>query len=74
VTADGATWAVSINGQEYSLADGAVFLVRAGGGTARVTQVRRDAGGVPATSEAWDRLAGEIPEVKAFLAEVGGAQ
>ncbi len=72
VTADGVTWAVSLNGREYPLADGAVFLVRTGGGTARVTQVRRDVSGLPATAETWDRLAGEIPEVKAFVAEVGG--
>jgi len=72
VTADGVTWAVSLNGRDYPLVDGAVFLVRTRGGNAQVTQVRRDVSRLPATSEEWDRLAGEIPEVKAFVAEVGG--
>jgi len=74
VTADEVTWAVSLNGREYPLGDGAVFLVRAGGGAARVTQVSWDVGGLPAAPETWHRLAGEIPEVAAFLAAAAGKE
>jgi hypothetical protein len=70
-TADGATWVISINGQEYRPEDGAIFLVRTGG-AAQVTQVKREVSELPANPQAWARLADDIPEVKAFLAEVGG--
>jgi hypothetical protein len=49
--------------------DGAPFLVRTRGASAKVTQVKQDLSGQPPTNETWQRLAKESPEVKEFMAQ-----
>jgi hypothetical protein len=65
-TTDGKTWTVAVNGKEYRLEDGAVFLIRTRGGPAKVSQVKQDLSGLQPTKETWERLAKENPEVKDF--------
>jgi hypothetical protein len=71
ITTEGKPQTVTVNGKEYSLEDGALFLVRTRGGRVRVTQVKRDLSDLPPTSATWDQLAKESPQVKAFLAKAG---
>ena len=60
-----------MNGKEYGLDDGALFLVQTRGASAKVTQVKQDLSALPPTSETWQRLAKESPEVKEFLTQAG---
>jgi hypothetical protein len=66
---DGNAWTITVNDKEYRLEDGAVLLVRTHGDSAKVTQVKHDLSGLPATNETWQRLANECPEVKEFTAQ-----
>lgn len=71
-TKDGKSGAVTLNGKDYRLEEGAVFLVRTAGGPARVTQVKQDLSGLKPGLATWDRLRKEKPEVKEFVDEVCG--
>jgi hypothetical protein len=70
-TTDGKAFTVTVNGKEYGLDDGALFLVQTRGASAKVTQVKQDLSALPPTSETWQRLAKESPEVNEFLTQVG---
>jgi hypothetical protein len=70
-TTDGKAWTVTVNGKEYGLDDGALFLVQTRGASAKVTQVKQDLSALLPTSETWQRLAKESPEVKEFLTQAG---
>jgi hypothetical protein len=70
-TTDGKAWTVTVNGKEYGLDDGALFLVQTRGGATKVTQVKQDLSTLPPTSETWQQLAKESPEVKEFLTQAG---
>jgi hypothetical protein len=73
-TTDGKTWTVTVNGKEYRLEDGALFLVRTRGGSAKVSQVKQDLSGLQPTKETWQRLAKESPEVKDFMVQAGAKE
>jgi hypothetical protein len=68
-TTDRNAWTVTVNGKEYRLEDGKLFLVRTRGASAKVTQVKQDLSGLAPTNETWQRLAKECPEVKEFMAQ-----
>lgn len=68
-TTDGKAFTVTVNGKEYGLDDGALFLVQTRGASAKVTQLKQDLSALPPTSETWQRLAKESPEVKEFLVQ-----
>lgn len=70
-TTDGKAWTVTVNGKEYGLDDGAVFLVQTRGASAKVTQVKQDLSALQPTSETWQRLAKDSPKVKDFLTQAG---
>jgi hypothetical protein len=70
-TSDGKSGTVTINGTEYRLEDGPIFLVRTRGDGQRTQQVRGDLAALKPTAESWERLAKERAEVKAYLARVG---
>jgi hypothetical protein len=70
-TTDGKAFTVTVNGKEYGLDDGALFLVQTHGASAKVTQVKQDLSALPPTSETWQRLAKESTEVKEFLTQAG---
>jgi len=72
VTTDVKRGTVTVNGVDYELADGAVFLVRARDRDAKVIQVERDVSGMKPTNATWRRLAEDEPEISRFLKEVGG--
>jgi hypothetical protein len=67
-TADGKTGPVTINGQQFDLAGGPLFLVTTKGGETHVQQLRRDLSKVEPTPGDLERLAAD-PEVSKFLAE-----
>jgi hypothetical protein len=71
VTTDGKAWTVTVNGKEYGLDDGALFLVQTPDASGKVTQVKQDLSALLLTSETWQRLAKESPEVKEFLTQAG---
>src|SRR5207253_3177814 len=73
-TTDGKAWTVTVNGKEYGLDDGALFLVRTRGASAKVTQVKQDLSGLQPGSQTWQRLAKESPEVKEFLTQAGAKE
>ena len=59
----------TINGKEYQLDEGTLFLVRTHHGT-RVTQLHVDLKNEsPFSRKTWDRLAKENPEIRKFMAE-----
>ena len=70
-TSDGKTGTVTINGAEYRLQDGPVFLVTTRGDGQRAQQVIADLSALKPTAESWERLAKERAEVKEYLARVG---
>jgi len=70
-TTDGKIRTVTVSGKEYRLEDGALFFVRTRGGSAKISQVKRDLSGLQPTKETWQRLAIESPEVKDFTAQAG---
>ena len=71
-TKDGKSGAVTLNGKEYHLEDGSLFLVRTAGGPVRVTQVKQDLSGLKPGATTWDRLRKENPEAKEFVDQVSG--
>jgi hypothetical protein len=73
-TKDGKAGVVTLNGKDYRLEEGAVFLVRTAGGPARVTQVKQDLSGLKPDVVTWDRLRKENPDIKGFIAEVCGPE
>jgi hypothetical protein len=73
-TTDGKTWTVTVNSKGYPLEDGALFLVRTRGGSAKVSQVKQDLSGLQATKETWQRLAKENPEVRDFMVQAGAKE
>jgi hypothetical protein len=71
VTTDGKTGVVTIADKDYTLADGAVLLVRAKEGPVRVTQVKHELSELTPGPATWDLLAKQNAEIKRFLDEVG---
>ena len=74
ITTEGKPQTVTVNGKEYSLEEGALFLVRTRGGSTRVTRVKRDLADMPPTNATWQQLAKESPKVKAFLTQARSAK
>ncbi|MBI3409731.1 MAG: hypothetical protein HY040_15430 [Planctomycetes bacterium] len=70
-TSDGINWTVAVNGTEYRLDDGAVFLVRTRGQAVKVIQVKQDISAMPPTHETWQRLPTENAEVQEFVKQAG---
>jgi hypothetical protein len=71
-TKDGKSGTVTLNGKDYRLEEGAVFLVRTADGPARITQVKQDLSGLKPGLATWDRLRKENTEVNEFVDEVCG--
>jgi hypothetical protein len=69
VTTDGKTGTVTLNGTDYRLEEGAVFLVRTGDGPMQVAQVRQDLSGLKPGAETWELLSKQNAETKKFLDE-----
>ena len=74
VTTDGKGWTVTVNGKEYALGDGALFLVQTRGGSAKIRQLKQDLSGLQPTKETWQRLAKASPEVKDFTDQAGAKE
>jgi hypothetical protein len=70
-TSDGKTGTLLIDGQEYDMAKGALFLVSTKGGKTGVQQISRDLTPFNPDKESLERLAKEDPDVARFVAEAG---
>ena len=68
-TGDGETGRVSVDGVDFDLAKGNVFLVRADDGGSRVRQLRRDLGHLRLDPEYFKSLARSDAEISAFFTE-----
>ena len=71
---DGKTGRVTLDGVDYDLANGNLFLVRADGQRHRVKQLRRDLGGLRLDPEYFKSLAASDAEIRAFFADAGGCR
>jgi hypothetical protein len=71
-TEDGTEASLSINGREFDLDDGALFLMRTSAGKAEITQLPRDLSGLRADSDAVVQFGLKDPELGAFLPAGGG--
>jgi hypothetical protein len=65
-TSDLATGTVTINGADYQLADGGLFLITPGD-PPKVVQLKRDLGKVEGSQQGLETLAREDPEVSTFV-------
>jgi hypothetical protein len=65
---DGKTGTATINGQQYDLARGSLFLVATGGTTFRIKQLSRDWKNVQFNQESLSQLALRDEEIKLFFA------
>jgi hypothetical protein len=65
-TSDLKTGTVTINGTNYQLADGGLFLITPGDPT-EVVQLRRDLSAVEGSQQGLEKLARDDPEVAAFV-------
>jgi len=70
-TSDGRTGVVRIDGQQYDLSKGAIFLVSTKGGRAEVQQLQRDLARFKPGHDGLEELAKEDAEVARFAAEAG---
>jgi hypothetical protein len=70
-TSDGKTGTLVIDGQQYDMAKGALFLVSTKGGKTEVQQLSRDLAPFNPDKEGLERLAKEDPDVARFVAEAG---
>jgi hypothetical protein len=75
-TKDGTGGTVTIDGQEFDLAEGGVFLVRAKGGKTKVEQLSADMSRLQGGSvqEKLKGLADTEPRIAAFFKEVHGGK
>src|SRR5262249_61656286 len=69
-TSDGMTGQVRINGQQFNLEDGALFLVSTRGGQVQIEQHKRYLLEMAPEDKNLKRFTKEDPEVKRFLSRV----
>ncbi len=73
-TSDGNTGSVVIDGAEFDLADGGVFLVKASQGIPSVEQLDRELPRSKAIGEIFETLANSDHQIKEFLGVGGGLE
>ncbi len=71
-TRDGVTADFAIDGTQYGLGEGALFLVSTEGGTNSVRQLDADLSAIPATNEGIEGFGQEEPAIATFIREAGG--
>lgn len=68
-TTDGQTATFSMNGQQYDLSRGGLFLVTTKGAGIQVRQLNRDLSAIPPTVEGCETFAQSDPDVSSFIRE-----
>lgn len=68
-TTDGITAHFSIDGKEYELSQGTLFLIKTGDGKTQVQQLDHDLSGIVPTNQGCEAFALENPEVARFIRE-----
>lgn len=69
-TTDGKTADFSIDGQEYALSQGTLFLIKTTGGETQIQQLDHDLSEIVPTNEGCEAFARDNPEVAQFIRDI----